>query len=92
MVKGEIIGEIWDLYDLKQQLAALDDDMELTINSPGGSVIEGLNVINLIQKCEKKIKAVTIPLAVIAVATAGLENPCPERLSKPILANQINFC
>ena len=26
---------------------------------------------------------VTIPHAVIAVATADLENPCPERLSKP---------
>ena len=58
MVKGEITGEIWDLYDLKQQLAALDDDMELTINSPGGSVMEGLQVINLIQKCNKKIKAI----------------------------------
>ena len=35
---------------------------------------------------------VTIPLAVITVATAGSENPCPERLSKPDLANQMNFC
>ena len=35
---------------------------------------------------------VTIPLAVITVATAPLENPCPERLSKPDLANQMNFC
>ena len=33
-----------------------------------------------------------IPLAVIAVATAGLENPCPERLPKLDLANQMNFC
>ena len=23
---------------------------------------------------------------------AGLENPCPERLSKPDLANQMKFC
>ena len=58
MVKGEINGEIYNLYDLKQQLATLDDDMELTINSPGGSVMEGLEVINLIQKCDKKIKAI----------------------------------
>ena len=42
MIRGEITGEIWDLTDLKAQVAALDDDMELVINSPGGSVMEGL--------------------------------------------------
>ena len=57
MIRGKITGEIWDLTDLKAQVAALDDDMELVINSPGGSVMEGLELINLIQKCEKKIKA-----------------------------------
>ena len=36
--------------------------------------------------------SVTIPHAVITVATADLENPCLERLSKPDLANQMNFC
>ena len=46
--------------------------------------------------CEKELTwevetEVTIPLAVIAVATADLENPCPARLSKPDLANQMNF-
>ena len=78
MIRGEITGEIWDLTDLKAQVAALDDDMELVINSPGGSVMEGLELINLIQKCEKKIKAkVEVQFssiaAVIALACDGLE-------------------
>lgn len=78
MIRGKITGEIWDLTDLKAQVAALDDDMELVINSPGGSVMEGLELINLIQKCEKKIKAkvevqCSSIAAVIAMACDGLE-------------------
>lgn len=78
MIRGEITGEIWDLTDLKAQVTALDDDMELVINSPGGSVMEGLELINLIQKCEKKIKAkVEVQCcsiaAVIALACDSME-------------------
>lgn len=78
MIRGEITGEIWDLTDLKAQVAALDDDMELVISSPGGSVMEGLELINLIQKCEKKVKAIvevqcSSIAAVIALACDGLE-------------------
>lgn len=78
MIKGEIKGEIYNLAELRSQISELDDDMELVINSPGGSVIEGLELINLIQKCERKVKAVIEVqccsiAAVIALACDSLE-------------------
>ena len=51
----------------------------------------GNHCCNLLWSLKEEMYYVTIPLAVITVATAPLENPCPERLSKPDLANQMNF-
>ena len=50
MVKEIIAGEVTDLSKLRKTIAALRENMELEINSPGGSVIEGSQTINIIQK------------------------------------------
>lgn len=57
MIEAKILGEVYDLSDLRQQIEALDDEMEIEINSPGGSVLEGLQTVNLIQQCAYKITA-----------------------------------
>lgn len=57
MVRDIISGEVTDLSKLRKTIAELREDMEIEINSPGGSVIEGLQTINLIQKCPYKITA-----------------------------------
>ena len=57
MIEAKILGEVYDLSDLRQQIEALDDEMEIEINSPGGSVFEGLQTVNLILQCAYKITA-----------------------------------
>lgn len=57
MIKSKIIGEVYDLSALRAEIKELDDEMEIEINSPGGSVLEGLQTVNLIQQCAYKITA-----------------------------------
>ena len=67
MVKDIISGEVTDLSKLRKTIAALRENMELEINSPGGSVIEGLQTINLIQKSPYKITA-TVEVMACSIA------------------------
>ena len=72
MVKDIISGEVTDLSKLRKTIAALRENMELEINSPGGSVIEGLQTINLIQKSPYKITATVEVMACSIAAVIAL--------------------
>ena len=72
MVKEIIAGEVTDLSKLRKTIAALRENMELEINSPGGSVIEGLQTINLIQKSPYKITATVEVMACSIAAVIAL--------------------
>lgn len=64
-IDGEIGG--WGIYasELRSQLKALGDVQSLTVylNSPGGSVIEGLNIYNLLKRLDAEISIVITGLA-----------------------------
>lgn len=79
-IDGEIGG--WGVYasELREQLKAAGTISELTVylNSPGGSVIEGLNIYNLLNRLDAHIKVVITGLAasmgsVIAMAGDEIE-------------------
>ena len=72
MVRDTISGEVNDLSKLRKNIAALREDMEIVINSPGGSVMEGLQTINLIQKCPYKITATVEVMACSIAAVIAL--------------------
>ena len=72
MVKDIISGEVTDLSKLRKTIAALRENMEIEINSPGGSVIEGLQTINLIQKSPYKITATVEVMACSIAAVIAL--------------------
>lgn len=48
MIKAEIKGEIYDLQYVAETIRTAQEDVEITINSPGGSAIEGMNVARAI--------------------------------------------
>lgn len=72
MVRDTISGEVNDLSKLRKNIAALREDMEIVINSPGGSVMEGLQTINLIQKCPYQITATVEVMACSIAAVIAL--------------------
>lgn len=72
MVRDTISGEVNDLSKLRKNIAALREDMEIEINSPGGSVFEGLQTINFIQKCPYKITATVEVMACSIAAVIAL--------------------
>ena len=72
MVRDTISGEVNDLSKLRESIAVLREDMEIEINSPGGSVFEGLQTINLIQKCPYKITATVEVMACSIAAVIAL--------------------
>lgn len=70
-----IIGEIYDGYDtnsLIEDLQNAQEDVTLTINSPGGDVFAGLNIVNAIRKCAYKVHARVEVLAASMAAIIAL--------------------
>lgn len=71
----EITGEIFDSSSTDVLIAELEnaqEDVTLTINSPGGDVFAGLNVVNAIRKCAYKVHARVEVLAASMAAIVAL--------------------
>lgn len=53
MIKANLVGEVYDTTELVAQIESATEsgeDIELLVNSVGGSVFDGLQVVNAIQK------------------------------------------
>ena len=70
-MKLNMIGEVWDLQEQCAALINANEDVELVINSPGGSVFEGLQMVHAIQDCQHKVTArIEVMAASIAAVVA----------------------
>jgi len=70
-MKLNIIGEVWDLQEQCAALINANEDVELVINSPGGDVFNGLQMVHAIQDCHHKVTAkVEVMAASIAAVIA----------------------
>ena len=65
----KLTGEIFDTKDTVKAIQAATEDIDLYINSPGGDVFAGLNVVNAIQKSKAKV---TAHVEVMAASIAGV--------------------
>lgn len=73
MLKAEIKGEIYDLQYVADAINNATEDVELTINSPGGSAIEGMNVARaILANTAVKVVANIETMAASAAATIAL--------------------
>ena len=67
-----ISGRIYYLNDVVSAIENADDDVTLVINSPGGSALSALNVVNAINKCKHKVNAKIEVMACSAAAMIAL--------------------
>lgn len=81
----QIIGEIDDLTEVYTAISDATEDVEILINSPGGSAFEAIQLVNLIDKCGKKVKAKVEVQAMSAAAVIALGCPEVELDSKAIV-------
>ena len=65
----KLTGEIFDTKDTVKAIQAATEDIDLYINSPGGDVFAGLNVVNAIQKSKVQV---TAHVEVMAASIAGV--------------------
>ena len=65
----ELKGDIFDTEEMCQKIKAAEEDVELVINSPGGDVFSGLQVVKAIENCEHKV---TAKVEVMAASTAAI--------------------
>lgn len=64
-----ISGSIYDLDDVVRAIENANDDVTLVINSPGGSALSALNVVNAINKCKHKVN---VKIEVMACSAAAM--------------------
>ncbi len=64
-----ITGEIFDTEETVKAIQSATEDIDLYINSPGGDVFAGLNVVNAIQKAKVQV---TAHVEVMAASIAGV--------------------
>lgn len=73
MIKAEIKGDIYDLSYVADAINTAQEDVELTINSPGGSAIEGMNVARaILANANIKVTAKVETMAASAAAVIAL--------------------
>lgn len=65
----KINGAIEATADVVKALNEATEDVTLVINSPGGSVLEGLQVVNAIRNCKQKV---TAKVEVMACSMGGV--------------------
>lgn len=53
----ELIGDVFDRLDVAVDIQHAEEDVDLIINTEGGSVFEGLQIVNAIQNCKYKVNA-----------------------------------
>ena len=64
-----ITGDVVDLNDVCEQITNAQEDVELVINSPGGDVFAGFQLVNAISKCPHKV---TARIEVMAASIAAI--------------------
>ena len=62
-------GEMFDTEEIVKAIQTATEDIDLYINSPGGDVFAGLNVVNAIQKSKVQV---TAHVEVMAASIAGV--------------------
>lgn len=65
----KLTGEIFDTEETVKAIQTATEDIDLYINSPGGDVFAGLNVVNAIQKSKVQV---TAHVEVMAASIAGV--------------------
>lgn len=71
MTTIKITGEVWDLQEQCAAVINANEDVELVINSPGGDVFNGLQMVHAIQDCHYKVTArIEVMAASIAAVIA----------------------
>ena len=65
----ELKGEIFDTAEICEQIKAAEEDVELVINSPGGDVFSGLQLVKAIENCKHKV---TAKVEVMAASIAAI--------------------
>jgi hypothetical protein len=71
-MKLKITGSIWYMKPIVDAIENATEKVELTINSPGGYVVEALNVVNAIQKCKFPVVANIEVMACSAAAVIAM--------------------
>lgn len=71
----KLCGEVYWTEDLVQSINEAQEDIDLVIDSPGGDVFEGLQVVNAIQQCPHKVTAhvEVISASIAAVITLACD-------------------
>lgn len=81
----QIFGEIDDLTEQMHQIQDAQEDVELVINSPGGSALEAFQLLNVVEKSEHKVTARIEVMAASAAAVIALGCPNVKITAKDIV-------
>lgn len=81
----QIFGEIYDLTEQMHQIQDAQEDVELVINSPGGSALEAFQLLNVVEKSEHKVTARIEVIAASAAAVIALGCPNVKITAKDIV-------
>lgn len=81
----QIFGEIDDLTEQMCQIQEAQEDIELVINSPGGSALEAFQLLNIVEKCEHNVTARIEVMAASAAAVIALGCPNVKITAKDIV-------
>lgn len=81
----KIFGEIDDLTEQMCQIQDAQEDIDIVINSPGGSAIEAFQLLNIVEKCEHKVTAKIEVMAASAAAVIALGCPDVKITAKDIV-------
>lgn len=81
----EIFGEIDDLTEQMCQIQDAQEDVELVINSPGGSALEAFQLLNVVEKSEHNVTARIEVMAASAAAVIALGCPNVKITKKDIV-------
>jgi ATP-dependent protease ClpP protease subunit len=68
-MRCEVTGEVFDLSAIVDQITNAQEDVELVVNSPGGDVFAGFQLVNAISKCQHKV---TAHIEVMAASIAAI--------------------
>ena len=68
-MRCEVTGEVFDLSTIVDQITNAQEDVELVVNSPGGDVFAGFQLVNAISKCQHKV---TAHIEVMAASIAAI--------------------
>lgn len=68
-MRCEVTGDVFDLSAIVDQITNAQEDVELVVNSPGGDVFAGFQLVNAISKCQHKV---TAHIEVLAASIAAI--------------------